>query len=112
MAAIPSYAGPFGKEQAERLLWRAGFGAREGEAEALAAKGVAGAVQSLTRPASQNLAGPEPHDDKGRPLAPADAVGHDHLWWLDRMVRTSAPLVERMTLLWHGWFATSVQGVG
>lgn len=29
------------------------------------------------------------------------------LWWLDRMVRTRAPLIERMTLIWHDWFATS-----
>ena len=53
-----------------------------------------------------------PHDEKGRPLAPFDAWGHDHVWWLDRMVRTSRPLVERMTLIWHDWFATSNNGVG
>jgi uncharacterized protein (DUF1800 family) len=28
------------------------------------------------------------------------------------MVRTSAPLTERMTLIWHSWFATSNLGVG
>ena len=28
------------------------------------------------------------------------------------MVRTSRPLVERMTLVWHDWFATSLAGVG
>ena len=28
------------------------------------------------------------------------------------MVRTSRPLVERMTLIWHDWFATSNSGVG
>jgi hypothetical protein len=38
MAAV--YRGPFGREQAERLLWRSGFGPRPGEAEALAAKGL------------------------------------------------------------------------
>src|SRR6266550_3069997 len=56
--------------------------------------------------------GPEPSDGKGLPLAPIDAVGHDHAWWLDRMVRGNQPLVERMTLVWHDWFATSNQGVG
>ena len=35
MSVVPEYRGPFGKQQAERLLWRAGFGARAGEAEAL-----------------------------------------------------------------------------
>ena len=92
--------------------WRAGFGPRRGEAQALAAKGLDGAVHSLTHPPAERWVGPRPHDEKGRPLAPADAWGHDHLWWLDRMVRTSRPLVERMTLVWHDWFATSDAGVG
>ena len=28
------------------------------------------------------------------------------------MVRTNQPLVERMALIWHDWFATSDNGVG
>jgi uncharacterized protein (DUF1800 family) len=108
----PVYRGPFGKPQAERLLWRAGFGPRKGEAESLAKLGLAGAVHELTNPGFERLVGPKPHDDKGHPLAPYSAWGHDHAWWLDRMVRTSRPLVERMTLIWHDWFATSNDGVG
>src|SRR5271169_5751411 len=111
MSAVPVYAGPFGKEQAERLLWRAGFGARTGEAESLSKRGLDAAVKSLTQPAPEQLVGPAPVDEKGRPIDPIDVYGHDHLWWLDRMVRTTAPLVERMTLIWHSWFATSNQGV-
>jgi len=107
----PVYRGPFGKPQAERLLWRAGFGPRPGEAEKLAKHGLEGAVRSLTRPGRERLAGPKPHDDKGRALAPLDRWGHDQLWWLDRMVRTTRPLQERMTLVWHDWFATSRDGV-
>jgi len=110
--AVPVYKGRFGQAQAERLLWRAGFGPHPGEAKRLAAKGLRGAVRSLTRPAAQTLVGPAPVDDKQRPIAPGDAFGHDHLWFLDRMVRSTAPLVERMTLVWHDWFATSNQGVG
>jgi uncharacterized protein (DUF1800 family) len=110
--AAAVYRGPFARREAERLLWRAGFGPRKGEAEALAKLGFEGAVRSLTRPGAERFVGPAPHDDKGRALAPADAWGHDHLWWLDRMVRTSRPLVERMTLVWHDWFATSLDGVG
>jgi uncharacterized protein (DUF1800 family) len=107
----PVYRGPFGKPQAERLLWRAGFGPRPGEAEKLARLGLDGAVRSLTHPRRERLRGPKPHDDRGRPLAPYDRWGHDQLWWLDRMVRTSRPLAERMTFIWHDWFATSREGV-
>jgi uncharacterized protein (DUF1800 family) len=107
VSAVPFYRGPFGKAQAERLLWRAGLGARPGEAQTLAKRGLDAAVHSLTRPGPMQLVGPEPKDDRGLPLAPVDAFGHDHLWWLDRMVRTTTPLVERMVLVWHDWFATS-----
>ena len=110
-AALPVYNGRFGVEAAERLLWRAGFGPRPGEARALAARGLRAAVLSLTRPASRSLVGPPPHIEQGKPLAPYDAWGNDVLWWLDRMVRSRAPLIERMTLTWHDWFATSNEGV-
>jgi uncharacterized protein (DUF1800 family) len=109
---VPVYGGRFDKSRAERLLWRAGFGPRRGEAAALAALGLDGAVRSLLHPRPERLVGPPPHDNNGRRLAPADAWGHDHCWWLDRMVRTTRPLVERMTLVWHDWFATSNDGVG
>jgi uncharacterized protein (DUF1800 family) len=113
MPGLPVYSGPFAKEQAERLLWRAGFGPREGDAERLAALGLTAAVRSLTRPsAPEQLVGPAPVDEHGRPVDPINVYGGDHLWWLDRMIRTTTPLVERMTLIWHSWFATSNQGVG
>jgi uncharacterized protein (DUF1800 family) len=112
MPSVPTYRGRFGIAQAQRLLWRAGFGPRRGEAKALAAKGLQDAVRSLTRPGTEQLVGPEPKDEKGFPLAPYDAFGHDHLWWLDRMVRSSNQLVERMALVWHDWFATAAVGVG
>lgn len=109
--SIPVYAGPWGPRQAERLLWRAGFGPRPGDVERLVRAGRTGAVRSLTRPkGAARLTGPAPTDDRGRPIAPFDAWGHDHLWWLDRMVRSDQPLVERMVLVWHDWFATSKEG--
>ena len=109
---IPVYRGRFGPAEAERLLWRAGFGPRPGEAKRLARKSVREAVRSLTHPKHERLVGPKPRDDDGHRIAPVDAWGHDHLWWLDRMVRSNRPLVERMTLVWHDWFATSNAGVG
>src|SRR5436305_5712059 len=109
---VAVWKGKFRVAQAERLLWRAGFGPRLGEAKALAELGLNGAVHSLTHPGAERLVGPAPHDQDGLPLAPYDAWGHDHLWWLDRMIRTSRPLVERMALIWHDWFATSNDGVG
>jgi uncharacterized protein (DUF1800 family) len=110
---IAIYSGPFGAREAERLLWRAGFGPSPGHAQFLAAAGLHRAVAALTRPSGPpTLTGAPPTDEDGNALVPADAYGHDHLWWLDRMVRTDQPLVERMTLVWHDWFSTSNDGVG
>ncbi|MBV8219126.1 MAG: DUF1800 family protein [Solirubrobacterales bacterium] len=91
-----------------RLLWRAGFGPTAGQAESLAGHQVEQVIQGLTRPiGAAHLVGPEPTDDEGHALEPASAWGEDHCWWLDRMVRSNQQLVERMTLIWHSWFATS-----
>jgi uncharacterized protein (DUF1800 family) len=108
---VPRYRGKFGAREAERLLWRAAFGPKPGEATALAKKGLVEAVHSLTRPhGAPKLHGPKPRDDDGYPIAPYDAWGHDVLWWMDRMVRSNQPHVERMSLIWHDWFATGDVG--
>lgn len=75
-------------------------------ARALAAQGLSGAVASLLEPQDARLVGPEPVDEDGNPIAPFDLWGHDALWWIDKMVRSNQPLVERMALNWHDWFAT------
>ncbi len=108
---IATLRGRFTEKHATRLLWRAGFGPKPGQARRLAALGLDGAVASLTRPRGRaKLIGRAPHGDDGLPLDPIDVWGDDHCWWLDRMVRSDQQLVERMTLVWHSWFATSIDG--
>ncbi len=107
------YSGPFGARQAERLLWRAGFGPKPGECTAFAARGRDGAISALTRPAgAPKLVGPAPTADGTNPLQPEDQYAHDHLYWLDRMVRSDQPLVERMALIFHDWFGLRRDDVG
>jgi uncharacterized protein (DUF1800 family) len=114
LASLPSspiavHRGPFTARQATRLLWRAGFGPTPGQAQRVAALGLDRAVASLTRPGGRaRLAGAPPRDEKGLPIDPINVWGDAHVWWLDRMVRSNQPLVERMTLIWHSWFATSL----
>ncbi|MEA2215718.1 MAG: hypothetical protein QOK19_1279 [Solirubrobacteraceae bacterium] len=111
-APPPAVIGTLTLAQARRLLWRAGFGAAPGQAEALVGQPLEAVVHSLTRPSGPAvLHGPAPTDDEGNALAPADAWGHDHCWWLDRMVRSDQPLVERMTFIWPAWVATSHEKV-
>jgi hypothetical protein len=111
-APAPALGGPLSALGAQRLLWRAGFGPRPGEAQALAGQPVQQAVFGLTRPSGEEvLSGPAPHDEEGNPLDPIDTWGDDHCWWLDRMIRTNQPLVERMTYILHDWFANSNEKV-
>jgi len=111
-APAPALGAPITLAQARRLLWRAGFGPAPGQAEALAGQPIEAVVQSLTRPSGPaTLHGPAPTDDEGNALAPADSWGHDHCWWLDRMVRSDQQLIERMTFIWHDWFANSNEKV-
>src|ERR1039458_3575710 len=106
---IATYRGPFTERHATRLLWRAGFGPRPGQARALAELGLDGAGGSPTPPPGRAvLSGSPPHNAQGQPLDPINVWGDDHCWWLDRMVRSDQQLVERMTLIWHSWFATSI----
>ncbi|HWX74181.1 MAG TPA: DUF1800 family protein, partial [Solirubrobacteraceae bacterium] len=108
----PALGAAISLAQARRLLWRAGFGPRPGEAEQLAGQPIEAVVQSLTRPAGPAvLVGPQPVDDEGHALEPASVWGEDHCWWLDRMVRSDQQLVERMTFIWHDWFANSNEKV-
>jgi uncharacterized protein (DUF1800 family) len=112
-AGVDRYTGPFGIEQATRLLWRAGFGPRRGEAAQVAALGLDGAVAALTRvTGAAQLVGPAPYTEFDDRLEPGVRFEHDHLAWLDRMVRSTQPFVERMALVWHDWFGVSDDNVG
>ncbi len=108
------YSGPFGVQQATRLLFRGGFGPAPGQAEEFAALGLKGAVARLMNPGGASLQGPAPSGDflVGGQFAPEDRWGHGHLEWLDRCVRSTDQLGERMTLVLHDWLAISNAGVG
>jgi uncharacterized protein (DUF1800 family) len=103
----------------ERLFWRAGFGPSEEDRARFRREGLGAAIEHLLNPPRKNvLRGPKPVVDNGdgyvRPLEPLDEdyqYGDIVLWWLDRMVRTRAPLVERMTLNLHDHFATSNEDI-
>jgi len=92
-----------------RVFWRAGFGARPDEAAKWAEAGKAATLRWLLNGGGgPELVGPDPRTKDG-PLDPINEWGHDGLWWLDRMVRSQRPLVEKMTLFWHDHFATRDQ---
>jgi len=113
------------------LYRRAGFGAGPEELDAAVAAGYEATVDKLlavTGPDSgaSGLAAPTftppptsvPTDDAAKRAAQQavqktnrDEDRRLNQWWVDRMVLTSTPLRERLTLFWHDHFATSVDKV-
>jgi len=109
-SALDRYDGVFTRRHAAHLLRRAGFGGTPSEIDTLTALGASGAVDSVLHPTGDEVAFanyPDPallYDDKTR-----NATAQN--WWLDRMLRTRRSLTEKMTLFWHGHFATSIRKV-
>lgn len=116
------------------LLRRAGFGAGPAELDAAMSAGYPATVERLL---AGGGAAPDPSGDRipvptfspyrpvaakhGSPEALAAAKAQNkalaaelpplQTWWLNRMIVTATPLREKMTLLWHGHFATAVSKV-
>lgn len=107
---LDAYAGTFGRRQAAHLLRRAGFGGTPAEIDAFASLGMAGAVGSLLHPLRPDLEFVD-FPDAALLYDPKVRAQTAEFWWLDRMLRTQHPLVEKMTLFWHGHFATSIRKV-
>ena len=94
------------------LMRRAGFGARREELEARVAKGYEATVEELLSP---DLQDPVDIYDLYRyqpwSWKPGTIYGMGHAAWVYRMLNTNAPLQEKMTVFWHGIFATGVSKV-
>jgi uncharacterized protein (DUF1800 family) len=119
------------KYAAAHLLRRAGFGGTPEEAEVLAAAGLEGAVDRMLADDGRDLpAAPatDPGEDAQRRAlrkmmrsetaearrefgmfnrAMTQKFGDVQMWWLDRMRAGGTGVQEKLTLFWHGHFATS-----
>jgi uncharacterized protein (DUF1800 family) len=122
---------------AAHLLNRAGFGGTPDEIEQARQKGLTAVVRQLVdlKSDAANLPPPlwarprniraqrmeikaakdrgENFQNKVRQvrMMEGDEIVDLRRWWLDRMRDGSAPLLEKMTLFWHGHFATGIQKV-
>ena len=94
------------------LMRRAGFGASREELETRAGNGYEATVEELLSGDSREPM--EMHELlRYHPWAwkPGTVQGMGHTNWLYRMINTDSPLQEKMTLFWHGIFATGVSKV-
>ncbi len=87
-------------ENAAHLLRRATFGAPPAAIDRAVRAGLGMTVAGLFRP-------PEPDALNTRDVY----LNQFQAWWLRRMLATRAPLVEKLTLMWHNHFATGYHKV-
>jgi len=103
------------EEKAVHLLSRAAFLAGKQDVSACMELGKEETVrrliagESLTGAAAELLPLEQVKAD-GKELK-ADSITDQQTYWLYRMIATEAPLIEKMTLFWHGHFAVSYQKV-
>lgn len=129
---LPSHCWNF--DTAAHLLVRAGFGGTPAQLETLVNQGMGPAVDSLLYALPEYVQPPvwavpnnlqdlqlqirqttDPEEKRElqqqfRQQANEELRELLH-WWILRMTQTRAPLVENMTLFWHGHFATSAEKV-
>ena len=109
-SALQPYTGRFGPRHAAHLLRRGGFGGSPDDIARFTGLGAGGAVDALLHPTAPDAefadfpSAADIYDPKKK-----NQVAQ--MWWLDRMLRTNRPLVEKMTLFWHGHFATAISKV-
>jgi len=124
-----------GFDEARHLLSRATFGATPAEIRAVEALDYVAAVDRLLEPGRTGALTPEPawvterlaemrkaekesRDKKGidgkplRIVRPAQEQARElRNWWIEEMLVTDRPMVERMTLFWHNHFTSSLAKV-
>jgi uncharacterized protein (DUF1800 family) len=125
-------AAEFDSAKARHLLARAGFGGTPDEVASLHALGLKRAVASLVEyrsgaawdlPLSVESAFASRQELKRLPREERRRVEQERrkqddaqlrrlrAWWIERMLKSPRPLEEKLTLFWHGHFATEQQVV-
>jgi len=92
---------------------RGGFGAKPSEIKELVELGPAKTIDRIL--SKNNTQALEAFEQESSQIVSAVRSGGsiDSLaaWWLHRMIHTPSPLIEKITLFWHGHFATGADKV-
>lgn len=106
----PRDAGEWNADAAAHLHRRAGFGATQEELKATIKQSPGQAVDEIVAAAEADADAPTYDTLTRSVLAGGDPKGLASAWTY-RMLTTSAQLREKLTLFWHGHFATSAEKV-
>jgi uncharacterized protein (DUF1800 family) len=106
---VPDAERPWGLRYAGHLFRRAGFGANWVQLQQALKDGPGRTIERLLRPEADVNSFNRTYDQFEETTTDSGAESVENLaqWWLRRMIDTSHPLLERMTLFWHSFFGTS-----
>ncbi len=110
----PGPADPFDHRKAAHLLRRSGFGAAPDEVTKAVEVGFEGTVDALFDASvaeQQDAEFQAAFDAVSGKLASFGETEGLQAWWIYRMIQSRTPLREKLTLFWHGHFATSNEKV-
>lgn len=109
----PTTQEPWDARRVRHLMRRGGFGAKPSEVKELVELGPAKTIDRIL--SKNNTQALEAFEQESSQIVSAIRSGGsiDSLaaWWLHRMIHTPSPLVEKITLFWHGHFATGADKV-
>jgi uncharacterized protein (DUF1800 family) len=108
----PGADAPWDLRRVVHLHRRAGFAATWSEIQRDLKDGPAKSIDRLLKGTSRSQGTPEDFASFSEILADnADEPGRLKAWWMYRMLFGPDPLTERLTLMWHNHFATSLEKV-
>jgi uncharacterized protein (DUF1800 family) len=109
---LPGKDGPWDAAAAAHLLRRAGFGAAPEEVERAVKQGLDAAAAALfDEDRGQEAEFQQTFQRICGTLVDFGDAAQLQAWWCYRMRQTRTPLREKLTLFWHGHFATSASKV-
>jgi len=104
---VPDARRPWDLRLAGHLHRRAGFGGTWSELRESLADGPQKSIARLLRPAGDLAAFEQTFAAADAQAARSGSAEGLRAWWLLRMLQTPHPLLEKMTLFWHGHFAVA-----
>ncbi len=111
----PSAQEPWDERRAALLFRRAGFCASATQLKDASKLPVSKAIDQLCTESAIDRAAMDTFEAESEVLGSAVRATGDAkqltTWWLHRMLMSPRPLLEKMTLLWHGHFATGAEKV-
>ncbi|MHC4169966.1 MAG: DUF1800 domain-containing protein [Planctomycetota bacterium] len=104
----PDVDRPWNLALAGHLYRRAAFGASWDQLQQALSDGPQRTIDKLVRPEGDVAGFNRTYDEYE---AATGSIEQLRAWWLRRMIQSPHPLQEKMTLFWHGHFATNAEKV-